>query len=88
MYHFIRVMGTVTSMSWVFCLRKSKWHSAGTSVGLGGPCSPSLGVRGSGSPMGVLSRPGLQTFSETANVCLHNAPHVFAVVNIVVKSDK
>lgn len=23
--------------------------------------------------MGVLSRPGLQTFSETANVCLHNA---------------
>lgn len=36
----------------------------------------------------LLSRPGLQTFSETAHVCLHISPPVFAVVNIVCQIGK
>lgn len=58
-------------------------HSPGTSVGSGWPSSPSPEREARCHLSGLLSRPGLQTFSETAHVCLHISPPVFAVVNIV-----
>ena len=57
-------------------------------MGTGWPSSPSPEREARCHLSELLSRPGLQTFSETAHVCLHISPPVFAVVNIVCQIGK
>lgn len=52
-------------------------------MGSGWPSSPSPEREARCHLSGLLSRPGLQPFSEPARVCLHISPPVFAVVNTV-----